>query len=198
MVADILINAHPYSLLSAQYMNKIILFLLGIFTGLLAAGLILLVSDQPRGKAVELPPLPTPAPVLVYISGEVTQPGTYSLPPGSRVTDAVAAAGGLTEMADSTAANMAAMVKDGQQIHFPPIQESIAIPGRFSGAAAVNVNIATAEGLESLPGIGEVTARAIIQYRDTYGAFEVIEDLLFVDGIGPAVLEEIRPFITVQ
>jgi competence protein ComEA len=107
-------------------------------------------------------------------------------------------AGGLTAAADAAAANMAAILRDGQQIHFPSIQQSVSLPERFSGAILVNVNTADNAALESLPGIGDVTAKAIIAYRETYGAFEVLDDLLFVDGIGPAVLEEIRPFITIQ
>jgi len=178
-------------------MSKVIPFLLGLFTGLLAAGLILLVSGQPRGSAIQLPPRPSPAPLVIYISGEVANPGTYTLPPGSRVSEAVEAAGGLTASADPAAANLAAFLKDGQQIHFPGLEQTIP-GGSRSTALAININTATANQLVSLPGIGEVNAAAIVDYRSKFGAFEVVEDLLFVDGIGPATLEEIRPFITVQ
>jgi competence protein ComEA len=88
----------------------------GILIGLLAAGLILLVSRQPRGKPIELLPTPTPAPLVVYIHGAVQNPGVYALPQGSRIADAVQAAGGFSANASVQEIDLAAKLVDGQTI----------------------------------------------------------------------------------
>ncbi len=149
---------------------------------------------------------PTPAPIVVFVSGEVLSPGVYTLPPESRVVDAIEAAGGLTTDADASAVNQAIVLEDGMQIHVPEIGEA-ATPLPLSGggdssdaesSGKININTATPEELDTLPGIGPALAEAIIRHRETNGVFESVEQLVDVPGIGDATLAEIRELVTVE
>ena len=179
----------------------------GVVCGILGVGLLLLAVSQPRGQAVQLSPPATAAPLIVHITGAVVDPGVYSQPPGSRVMDAIQAAGGLTTDADSTLINLAKMVEDGMQIWVPRqlagdlerINPGKAEENPVAGnlGALININTATQTELETLPGIGPVTAEAIIQYRQENGPFSEIQGIQAVSGIGPVTFEKIREFITV-
>ena len=179
----------------------------GVVCGILGVGLLLLAVSQPRGQAVQLSPPATAAPLIVHITGAVVDPGVYSQPPGSRVMDAIQAAGGLTTDADSTLINLAKMVEDGMQIWVPKqlVGDLERInPGKLEEnpvagnlGALININTATQTELETLPGIGPVTAEAIIQYRQENGPFSEIQGIQAVSGIGPVTFEKIREFITV-
>jgi competence protein ComEA len=176
----------------------------GVVCGLLAAGLILLVARLPGRAALRLSPPPTSQPLVVDISGAVAQPGVYSLEPGSRVGDALAAGGGLLPEADAQAINQAALLQDGQKLHVPlrPAaqgtgQGSGGAPGDSPGAL-IDINRAAAEELDRLPGIGPVNAQNIIAYRLEHGAFTSIEAIQQVPGIGPGIYEQIKALITVE
>ena len=145
----------------------------GVVCGILGAGLLLLAVSQPRGEAVQLSPPPTAAPMIVHITGAVVEPGVYTQPPGSRVMDAIKAAGGLTPDADSTLINLAKLVEDGMQI-WVPRQFVDDLEGTNPGQAEydpptghpeglININNATQSELETLSGVGPVIAMAIIQ-----------------------------------
>lgn len=179
----------------------------GVVCGILGVGLLFLAVSQPRGEAVQLSPAPTAAPMIVHITGAVVDPGVYSQPPGSRVMDAIQAAGGLTPDADSTLINLAMLVEDGMQV-WVPRQIVDDLVGKNPGKAEIdpvtrhpggliNINTATQTELETLSGIGPVTAKAIIQYRQENGPFSEIEAIQAVSGIGPVTFEKIREFITV-
>ena len=179
----------------------------GVVCGILGAGLLLLAVSQPRGEAVQLSPPPTAAPMIVHITGAVDEPGVYSQPPGSRVMDAIKAAGGLTPDADSTLINLAKLVEDGMQIWVPGQPEDD-FEGENPGNAGfvpttghpeglININTATQSELETLSGVGPVIAMAIIQYRQENGPFDEIEAIQAVSGIGPVTFEKIREFVTV-
>jgi competence protein ComEA len=151
-------------------------------------------------------PTSTPAPIQVYVSGAVVSPDVYSLPPDAIVRDAVAAAGGVGPEADLTRINLAQRLQDGAHVHVPaageePLVELPGSPGSSSEtsepAALVNINTATQEELETLPGIGPAYAERIIAYRETHGAFGSIEEIQNVSGIGPATFEGLRDRITV-
>jgi competence protein ComEA len=142
-----------------------------------------------------------PADVVVDVAGLVRRPGVYSFPAGSRVIDAIRRAGGPLPKANLSALNLAAPLTDGTQI---VVGDTAAPPGGATGgttgsggAPIVNINTATEPELESLTGVGPVTANAIIQYRTEHGPFASVDDLLNVSGIGPATLEELRPQVTV-
>lgn len=174
----------------------------GVVCGLLAAGIILLVSRNPEGQAIELRPPPSPQPILVDVSGAVNQPGVYSLPYGSRVMDAIEASGGLSNVAVVKSLNMAALLEDGQKLWVPEAtvtpEPGMAIPERSSEIGIlVNINLASQSQLEELPGIGEVIARRIIAYRETNGPFFKIEDIMKVEGVGEAKFEALKDLITV-
>lgn len=171
--------------------------LLGIFFGLLATGVILLVGMSPRGKPIELLPLPTPGPIIVYVTGAVANPGVYTLPQHSRVADAIQAAGGLASLAAPEGINQAARAFDGQHILVPTTEEFItaSLSQSISAQRPIDLNSATQVELEKLPGIGPAKAKDIIDYRDAHGPFHEIEDLEQVAGIGSALIEKIRDYI---
>lgn len=183
-----------------------------IVISLLVAGIILLVSSQPRGEPIRLSPPPTAQPLVIQVSGAVAQPGVYQLVPGSRVQDAIEAAGGLLSDASPEILNQAAPVQDGDLVWVPfkPAQNSQpaanppTLPSRLpeaqTGAATafpININTATAEELEELPGIGAELARRIVEYRAAHGPFSNPEDIQAVDGIGSGKFEAVKELITV-
>lgn len=144
-----------------------------------------------------------PTHVLVHVDGAVNAPGVYELLEGSRVNDAVGAAGGLREDAETTAINLAAEVRDGEKIHVPAVGEPVttAPAGQdglgASDAAPVNINTADVAELDELPGVGESTARAIVEDREANGPFATPEDLMRVSGIGEKKFAKLEAMICV-
>lgn len=147
--------------------------------------------------------------VVVHVAGAVVQPGVYELPSGARVRDAVVAGGGPTSSADWNQLNLAARVSDGSRVYVPAIGEELTGPLVSGGAPTdspsdptataagpVDVNRATVDELDSLPGIGPATAAAIITERERNGPFLTVDDLERVPGIGPAKLDAIRDLAT--
>jgi competence protein ComEA len=186
-------------------MKPWLLVVMGIFIGLLASGVILLVANQPHGNPIVLVPAPTDAPVTVHVSGHVSRPGVYHLPSGSRVEDAIHAAGGFAGEADPQSVNLAALLIDGTKIIVLPVKadtSQAAVPSSTAPALSeyspIDLNTATAETLDLLPGIGPAKAQDIVTYRETHGAFSKVDDLLAIPGFGPAILEKIRPYLTVN
>jgi competence protein ComEA len=139
------------------------------------------------------------APLVVHVVGAVARPGLYRLKDGSRVDDAIARAGGATGKAALELVNLAAPIADGQQIVVPMQGEApvLAAGGEPGGAAGgrVHLNSATLEQLDTLPGVGPVTAQAILDYRTEKGAFQSVEELDAVPGIGPARLEQLKELV---
>jgi competence protein ComEA len=179
----------------------------GVVFTLLAVGVVWLTSSPPRGEPITLSPPPTKPPVYVHVDGAVNVPGVHALPPGSRVRDAVQAAGGLQPEAQDMGLNLAAFVQDGDLVYIPfatePVQDSA--PGAaispyptLSTQGLININTADQEQLETLPGIGPVTAGKIITYREANGPFSDIQAIQNVSGIGPVTFENIKELITVQ
>jgi competence protein ComEA len=148
-----------------------------------------------------------PAEVVVHVAGAVARPGVYRLPTGSRVADAVAAAGGALGSAASDAINLARVLTDGEQVYLPFMGE--VPPGAVAAAAGtighpggpagpVDLNRASAADLEALPGIGPATAKKIIDDREKNGPFATVEDLMRVPGIGQKKLEALKEYVTVR
>ncbi len=143
--------------------------------------------------------------ITVHVCGAVVSPGVYVLPAGSRVADAVEAAGGMTPEAAADHENLAMPVTDAQKIVILTAEEAGTDPyglseicfGDSEIAGLININTATAAELETLPGIGSVKAEAIIAWRRRHGGFASIEDIRNVSGIGDATWEDIRDLITV-
>lgn len=169
-----------------------------------AGGVVLLVRGPSGGNGFEIIlPTATPASVAeakVYVSGAVRSPGVYILPEGSRLAEAIEAAGGATEGADLTAVNLAARVSDEDHWHIPRAGETLpAMSVQETGhTGRIDINSADEELLKSLPGIGEVKAQSIIRHRKANGPFSIVEDLLDVSGIGPATLDAIRDLVDVR
>ena len=152
-------------------------------------------------------PSAEPSEIIVSVIGEVAEPGLQTLEPGARVADALDAAQPLPG-ADTIALNHAQRLSDGQQLHIlpsgaaPPPAPGEPAPAdgngisesgnSGSGASGVSLNNATAEELTELKGVGEVTAQAIVAYREEHGGFQDIEELLEVTGIGPAKLAQLK------
>ena len=150
------------------------------------------------------PPAPavstSPEPLFIHVAAARI---AALAPDLNRVIDAIDLAGGPRRGAELSALNLAATLTDGQQVLVPgpapPAGSGAAptVPGATPGSTLVNVNLATAEELETLPGIGEVLAEAIISYREEHGPFGTVDELEDVSGIGPVTLEEIRDLVTV-
>lgn len=175
----------------------------GILFGLFVAALIWVVARNPSGEAVVLRPVPTEKPLIVHITGAVPRPGVYALPKGARVQDAISAAGGFLAEAEKSQINLAALVEDGERLDIPYIEGASPVLGTpvpevvTSTTELIDINIASAAELESLPGIGPTTAQKIIEYREQNGPFLNTEDIINVSGIGPGTYERIKDLITV-
>jgi competence protein ComEA len=137
--------------------------------------------------------------VVVHVAGEVRKPGVYHLAAGSRVTDAVERAGGVTSQASPDAINLAATLADGQQVVVPADPSSGDSPGAAAAGTAaedpdapISLGIATVEQLDTIEGIGPVTAADIIEFRDEHGGLSSIDELDQLSGIGPATMEALR------
>jgi competence protein ComEA len=190
-------------------MKTILYIFIGILLGLLLAGGIWIAARAPEGESIQLRPAPTSEPIQVHVAGAVVRPGLYDLPEGSRVMDAVDAAGGFVAEADKNSLNLAARVEDAERLDIPYIvgsapamQESFTVISEGTPSTSnedlVNINTASAEELDTLPGIGPTTAQNIIAYRDENGPFGSIEDIVNVSGIGAATYDGIKDLITVD
>ena len=162
-------------------------------------------SGMPDPAALSEAPSEEPSEIIVSVIGEVAEPGLKTLEPGARVADALAAAQPLPG-AETMALNHAQRLSDGQQLHIlpsgaapapapgepAPAGENSSSPGGSASGSGVSLNSATAEELTELKGVGEVTAQAIVAYREEHGGFKDVEELLEVSGIGPAKLAQLK------
>jgi competence protein ComEA len=153
-------------------------------------------EDETPGLVLENPEGP-PDDIRVYIAGAVNQPGVYALEPGDRWIDALEAAGGAAEDANLEAINLSRRVRDEDQILVPRAGTSAGTQASGS-MPLVNINTATVDDLDTLPGIGEVRATRIVDSRTREGPFGAVEDLLARDVIPESVFEEISALITVN
>lgn len=142
---------------------------------------------------------PSAGVVVVQVIGQVRRPGLVRLVPGSRVADAVRAAGGLVPGGSSGGLNLARVVADGEQIVVSPTAQPAAASGPSGTAASVvvDLNTATATDLDSLPGVGPVTAAHILDWRAAHGRFTAVEQLREVSGIGALTFERLKPHVRV-
>lgn len=183
------------------------LLALVVIAAAVIGGVVLLLAARPAPVTITInPPPPTPAPeptvtpspLVVYVTGAVSTPGAMvTLPPGSRIADALQAAGGAAPDADLDRIDLAAVLRDGDHVHVyargevaqPP--ESVQSGSDSGGTGLVHVNRATLEQLETLPGIGPALAQRIIDYREAHGAFASLEALMDVSGIGERTIERL-------
>ncbi len=156
-------------------------------------------SADIRAGEVESGEIAADAKLVVHVAGSVVAPGVYELVSGSRVVDALSAAGGPLARAATDAVNLASRLDDGQKVYLPAIGEAVvesSLSADDTPSPIVDVNAATAEQLDRLPGVGPSTAAAIISRREEIGRFAAEEDLLSVPGIGPAKIAAWRGLIT--
>jgi competence protein ComEA len=185
-----------------------------LVTMAVAAGVVLtwwLLSARPRTSepdAVQVTatakhePTTTQRMLIIDVEGKVKRPGIVTLPRGSRVHEAIAKAGGVVHGADTSTTNLARVLVDGEQIIVgtlgagAPSAGGGTAAGGVGAGARVSLSSATAEQLDELPGIGPVTADAIIAHRTAHGGFQRVEDLLDVQGIGEKTLADLRDRVT--
>ena len=154
------------------------------------------------GRPTDLPRPARRRQVFVHVAGAVRRPGVYALPRGSRGGDAVERAGGPRRSADLTAVNLAAVLRDGQQLVVPPSGAAAGGSAPTGGAAGggggakLPLSTATAAQLEGLDGIGPALAARILAYRDAHGGFRSVDELAEVEGIGDKRLEALRHSVT--
>lgn len=179
-------------------------------TGLVAGGVLVVMAltflgskIPPTGeKLTEIPvneqnsptSVGSPAPITeiqVYVAGAVRNPGVYRMNSDLRVVDAIDKAGGMLEDADELRVNLAEKIKDGMQITVPFRGLDLSGPP-LQRNGTVSLNMGTLSDFESLPDIGPVLAEAIVRYREENGAFQSVEDLAFVPGVGEKTLEKLR------
>jgi len=170
---------------------------IGVLIGLLAGGgIVLVATPRPKASIEYLAPTQSTT-VIVSVTGAVNQPGLYSLSAGARTNDALAAAGGTTVNADLDQVNLAAPLEDGEQIDIPDLANEDT-PATIQTQGKINVNQATQIELETLPGIGSEKAQTLIAYREEHGNFSTIDDLLYVPGFGPVLVDSLRNLIDVK
>ena len=172
-------------------------------------GAVIVFLNRPAPKSIDIVPVtpvaeptPVPARIAVYVSGAVQTPGVYNLPDGSRVDEAIQAAGGPTSAADLARVNLAKRLRDEEQVYVPRVGEAsppVAPAGTTGGSTGgkININTATVTDLDTLPGIGPALAQRIVEHRQAHGPFARIEDLMKVSGIGDKLFERIKDLITV-
>ena len=172
-----------------------------------AGGIVLFLRDGDGGEPVRIV-----APSAVsesvraeskaYVTGAVRRPGLYTIEEGDRLVDLIDLAGGVTEDADMQAVNMAVRVKDQDHWTVPSVGEPTVVPSSAVSAdttgGKVDINTANAKLLETLPGIGETRAQAIIQHREEHGPFKRVDDIVAVPGIGSSTLEGLRDLVVAR
>lgn len=161
--------------------------------------------DERTAPPIIIQEAATTNPIVVDVRGEVEKPGVYSLPAGARLQDAVNASGGFTEQADLSQVNLAERLQDGDVVSIGGVAQlegtsDAAGPkgvAPTAGTGKININTATIAELDTLPGIGEVTAKRIIEFRETQGPYRSIDDLVHVQGISTRTITKLRDLITV-
>ena len=139
--------------------------------------------------------------IKIHILGEVNYNGILELVEGSRISDAIEKAGGLTSLADVSKINLAYILEDGEKLYIPSINDEEGVEYLLSGnsgSSKVNINIAKLEELQNIPGVGPSIAQAIIDYREENGKFINIEDIKNVSGVGESKYKKMEEYIKVK
>lgn len=171
------------------------------------------VADQPSSDSKTSSEKEASSTIMVDVKGAVKEAGLYELGLDNRVADAIKAAGGMTEQADPKSVNLAQKLSDEAVIYVATTDEAVSVvpPAQVSSPSGsgqtsssgsetdtINLNTASVEDLQTIPGIGEKRAQDIIAYRDSNGGFQSVDDLGNVSGIGDKTLEKLRSYVTVD
>ncbi len=188
--------------MAAAVLVATLFFFIGFHYGSRRGALSCVLEEINKGSMVDGRNVLSTSSITVYVVGAVKRPGVYTIAGGSRVVDAINAAGGFTASANQIAVNLAMKVVDGMKIYVPFVRSEGQVvygdgsSGSFS-SGKIPINTATEKELETIPGIGPVLASRIVEYRREHGPFASYEDLLNVKGIGEKILEKIKPYIEV-
>ncbi|MYB47714.1 MAG: ComEA family DNA-binding protein [Dehalococcoidia bacterium] len=175
-----------------------------------AGGVVLFLRDGDDGEPVKIIAPPTVSSEIsqaeaeskAYVTGAVRHPGLYTIKEGDRLADLIDLAGGITEDADMQAVNLAVRVNDQDHWTVPMVGEPTVVPSNAVSieptSGKIDINTADAKLLETLPGIGETRAQAIISHREEHGPFKRVDDIVAVPGIGAATLEGLRDLVEVR
>lgn len=184
-------------------MTVVRLFIVGVVIALVLVIAAFIWIDRSTPLTVTVNTL-APRDMRVFVSGAVATLGVVTVPEGARLVDVVQAAGGFTDDTDYTSLNLAGRVGDGENVFVPssavasgsvsPVS-SVRVPG---SGTKLNLNTATIEELDTLPGIGDVLAGRIVEYREANGPFGTVDDLVLVDGISARMVEGLKPLVTID
>jgi competence protein ComEA len=188
-------------------MTRIGLSIVAILLAIVGVYAVFRALDQRAAPPIVIEDASIAQTVTVDVRGAVNTPGVYELPPGARVQDAVAAAGGLSAGADLSTINLARRLRDGEVLIISVLPRTNGSPAAPTGVqnasnseagahSRVNINTATAAELEALPEIGEVTAEKIIAFREANGPFHSVDDLVQIPGISSRTVESLRDLVT--
>ena len=186
--------------------TRIVLIAIAFIAALAAAYALFQAWDERSAPPIVIEDAAASHPVVVDVRGAIETAGVYALPPGARVQDAITAAGGLAEIADLSTINLARRLRDGEVVtilelpasgNAPPTVASAVGASNDASRPRININTATAEELDALPGVGEVTAARIIAYRDQNGPFRAVDDLIHVEGIADRTIDAVRDMVTI-
>ncbi|MBA3450361.1 MAG: ComEA family DNA-binding protein, partial [Chloroflexia bacterium] len=187
-------------------LTRVGLIILGVIAAVVAAYAVFQAFDDRAAPPIVIEDAAADQPLWVDVRGAVSTPGVFTLPPGARVQDAIAAADGLAPSADLATINLARRVRDGEVIYIQQklVPGSSPVPGSVSqldditseSPQKINLNTATVAELDILPGIGVVTAERIVQFREENGPFRSVDELIQVQGISDRTVDEFRDQIT--
>ena len=178
-----------------KYSNYI-WYILVVLSGFLITGIFLLFLNRDHSEPITLIPVPTPEPIIVYLSGDIDNPGIYELEKESRLEDLFILAN--VDIISNRHYNLASKLYDGQHIIINNNGYANESKNLDMSLILININEANMEQLITLPGIGESKAKEIILYRETYGYFDRIEDILNVPGIGESTFNQFKDMIVIN
>ncbi len=188
-------------------LTRVGLIILGVFAAIVGAYALFQAFDDRAAPPIVIDDAAANQPIVVDVRGAVIAPGAFTLPPGARVQDAIAAAGGLSPAADLSTVNLARRIRDGEVLVVQELLVAGGSPepgaiGVADGSPAeslqkINLNTASVTDLDVLPGIGEVTAERIVRFREENGPFRSIDDLVLVQGISDRTIDDFRDLVTV-
>jgi competence protein ComEA len=182
------------------------LVIAAIVAALLAVFALFRAFDERSAPPIVIENAAATLPIVVEVRGAVVAPGVYELAPQARMQDALNAAGGLSEIADLSTINRARRLRDGEVVIVPelPIAGGTpqtagdpTLPSSENANGKINLNSASASQLEALPGIGEVTAQRIVDFREEHGPFRAVDELVHVQGISARTIDQLRDLVTV-